>query len=151
MNTRSLTAGRTRYPLDDFLEKLEDELYRGTRHDVPFCLLHARLQTFGKAEANELDHYLQSALRRPDFVGASDAGYLLCLPHTNKAGGATVALRLAQGLSNLQPVVGNASFPEDGATADALLSVAQHARLTPGAPGLGSMPAPAHLPSRGRE
>jgi hypothetical protein len=56
-------------------------------------------------------------------MGTGDYG--ICLPHTPKSGGEVVAMRIRAFMEEYQPLVGVASFGEDGSDFQDLLDAAE--------------------------
>jgi diguanylate cyclase (GGDEF)-like protein len=128
-----------------FAERLEEEVTRTTRHSLPCALVAIGLEGFdaytarhGAARAGELMRMIHEVVRlgsrRYDAVGRDRPDrFLLLLPMANGAGALARAARLREALAKF-PFPGAAevpelafdvhtvAFPEDGATAAALIA-----------------------------
>ena len=110
---------------EDFRVRLEDEIYRSSRYQIPFSIVVASLRFTNRGTQGALDDFVRMRLRRLDVPGAlSDRDFAIALPHTDHAGCEIVADRLRAVLLDFSPLVGTSSFPEDGNTPEALLRAA---------------------------
>ncbi len=108
-----------------FIERVEEEIYRARRYDVPGSLAIVRSATVSRQGARALYLFVESGLRRLDFGGLLGTGdYAICLPHTPKAGAEVFAGRLKEQLAAFSPTVVCVAFPEDGVTFDELIEAA---------------------------
>jgi GGDEF domain-containing protein len=109
----------------DFTARIEDEIYRSSRYQIPFSIVVASLAFTNRGTLEALDDFVRGKLRRLDVPGAlSDRDFAIALPHTDRRGAEIVADRLRAEMLDFSPFVGVGSFPEDGTTSDALLRAA---------------------------
>ena len=95
--------------------KIQDEVYRSLRYEVPLSVVVAQFPVFGRRTARTFHEFVSNQLRRLDFAGAfGDGLYALTLPHTPREGADVVAQRLEEAFPQSKPLVGVASIPEDG-------------------------------------
>lgn len=127
-------------------EKLQDEVYRSTRYNVPMSVVVAQFPAFSRSTARALHDFVGTHLRRLDFAGTfGDSEYALILPHTPRSGAQVVAQRLAETLSTYRPIVGFASTPEDSDNSFGLLDAAREFALQHRTD---EIPSPQHTQSR---
>ena len=124
-------------------DRLEQELERASRYNHPLALLCLRLarQPEGKLRAR-FKAAVTGALRRVDVAGWDDGLELVVLlPETGETANVP-ARRLLKAAARLVsgPRVGVALYPDDGHSADALLTAARSAarRVSPGEVGYAS-------------
>lgn len=144
-----LDAVRWVYDEWRFLEELTQEARRAQRHGRPLSLLQLRLRNlpelherYGRFLAERLLRQLAArlagAMRETDFLGASgDDGFAAILVEADREGARRAEERLLTGLDTLQIpnaelpglqielAYSTATLPEDGATAEELMAVAE--------------------------
>jgi PleD family two-component response regulator len=116
--------------------RLEEELARCTRYDVPLSVLVFVIREPVASEANsrllrELLHdIVERKLRRTDLpaVLASNE-YAVSLPHTPASHGSIVARRLVKAFAPFTVGMGLVSYPEDGKEPERLLDLAEQRAL----------------------
>lgn len=112
-----------------FEERVGEELYRSQRYKVETSILLIRIPAISRRAARCLYTYVSTQLRTIDTAGMLGTGdYVICLPHTPCDGAEVVATRVRAFLEDYAPLVGVASFGEDGTSFEALLATAE-ARL----------------------
>src|SRR5205809_517268 len=86
------------YQPDRFFRKLDDELYRFRRYDIPISLLFLSFPlTSSRRVAREVNEFVTSGVRRLDFAGMLGNGdYAIALPHADREGAQTVVARLRE-------------------------------------------------------
>jgi len=119
-----LTA--TWYPLDEFLYKAEQEIFRALRYQVPFTVISCSLAYVNSTTGRLINDFVTDGLRQIDFAAKLGNGrYAFALPFTSSAGAESVASRLDTHVRSYQPVIGYASAPNDGKTVTILLNSAE--------------------------
>jgi GGDEF domain-containing protein len=117
--------------------RLEEELARSMRYQLPFTVVALRLVTpiSGLSERTGLNKRLaeigETALRQTDIpalLGNNELAVLL--PQTRPLESRIVVERLTRALGPYSPVVGLASYPEDSAESGVLLLTAQQRAVT---------------------
>jgi GGDEF domain-containing protein len=113
--------------------RLEEEVARSTRYDLPLSLLVLRLtEPLTNAQDERLFRHVLSdiverKLRRSDIPGLRGADeFATALPHTNRSQAEFVGKRLAKWFDPYRVDIGIASFPEDGREPEELLRVAKN-------------------------
>ena len=113
------------YQLDYFTARVEEEIYRALRYEIPGSIVVVRLLGISRQSARALHEFGTSRLRRLDFGGLLGTGdYAICLPHTPKSGAAVLAGRLAEHLGEYSSAIVYVAFPEDGRTFGELMNAA---------------------------
>jgi hypothetical protein len=114
------------YQREYFEERVEQELYRSRRYKVETTIIFVRIPSFSRRAARAIYTYVSTQLRTIDTVGMLGTGdYVVCLPHTPKEGGEVVAGRIHAFLDEYSPLIGVASFGEDGRDFGSLLATAE--------------------------
>jgi hypothetical protein len=109
-----------------FEERVEQELYRSRRYEVETTIIFVRIPSVSRRAARAIYTYVSTQLRAIDAVGMLGTGdYMVCLPHTPRDGGEVVAGRLRAFMDEYGPLVGVASFGEDGQDFSGLLATAE--------------------------
>ena len=103
------------YRRDRFARKVEDELYRFRRYEVPVSLLFLSFPlTSSRKVAREINAFVMSGLRRLDFAGILGRGdFAVCLPHTDRKGVESVASRLRELTMSFPGRIGIATAESD--------------------------------------
>ena len=116
--------------------RLEEELARCTRYDIPLSLIVFIIREPATSEANSrllnelLDDIVVEKLRRTDLPGVLASNeYAVSLPHTLPAQANIVARRVAKAFAPFTIGTGLVSYPEDGAEPEQLLSLAEQRAL----------------------
>ena len=121
-------AGSPWYQLAYFEERVGQELYRSRRYKTETTVLLVRIPAVSRRAARALYTFVSTQLRTIDCAGLMGTGdYGICLPHTPKAGGEVVASRIRAFMDEYQPLVGVASYGQDGAEFQALFEAADTA------------------------
>src|SRR5437870_3502106 len=105
-------------PAEQFLARLDDEIYRAERYSIPLCLLVAQLPADAVDVARRIVDFAAS-LRRIDLLMIQPALCRVCLPHTDRSGAEYVRRRLQQALPEAD--VSIVAFPDDGHSSGQLL------------------------------
>jgi GGDEF domain-containing protein len=112
-----------------FEERVEQELYRSRRYKIETSILLIRIPSISRRAARSLYTYVSTQLRTIDTAGMLGTGdYVVCLPHTPSEGAEVVASRVRAFLEDYAPLVGVASYGEDGDDFAGLVTTAE-ARL----------------------
>jgi GGDEF domain-containing protein len=121
------------FSLNYFEGRLDQEVKRCRRHEIPLCVLTLQLEsgTDGWSAATAEFVSIASRLLRTEdsicHIGGS--GYAISLPHTTPAGAAVVISRLAQELRHESPSFGLAYLPPGREVTSQVLI--EHALRTP--------------------
>jgi len=114
------------YQRDYFEERVEQEFYRSRRYKVETTIIFVRIPSFSRRAARAIYTYVSTQLRTIDIGGMLGTGdYVVCLPHTPREGGDIVAGRIHAFLDEYSPLIGVASFGEDGQDFSSLLATAE--------------------------
>ena len=109
-----------------FEERVEQELYRSRRYKIDTTLILVRIPSISRRAARSLYAFVSTQLRTIDTAGLMGTGdYVICLPHTPRDGGEVVAARIRTFLDEYTPMVGVASFGDDGREFVPLLETAE--------------------------
>ena len=106
--------------------RFREEIERSIRYAVPASLVCIQLRASPDGvPVRQILASSRSLLRSTD-IGAQldDDTIVLCLPHTDSEGASMVIERLVRALADRLPMVGRASYPNDGSDAEALLAMA---------------------------
>jgi len=116
--------------------RVVEEISRSTRYQLPLTLVAICLPTpltaaGGRTGFNKrLAELATTSLRRTDIPAVlSDNELAVLLPQTASLDAEVVVDRLTQALALYEPVIGAASYPEDGREAARLLLIAEHRAL----------------------
>jgi hypothetical protein len=108
-------AGLAWYQRAYFEERVGQEIYRSRRYKTETTVLLVRIPAVSRRAARALYTFVSTQLRAIDCAGLMGTGdYGICLPHTPKAGGEVVARRIRAFMDEYQPLVGVASYGQDG-------------------------------------
>ena len=108
-------SGAPWYQRAYFEERVGQELYRSRRYKTQTTVLLVRIPAVSRRAARSLYTFVSSQLRTIDTAGLMGTGdYGICLPHTDKAGGEVVASRIRTFMDEYDPMVGVASYGDDG-------------------------------------
>jgi hypothetical protein len=109
-----------------FEERVGQELYRSRRYKIETTLILVRIPAISRRAARSLYAFVSTQLRTIDTAGLMGTGdYVICLPHTPREGGEVVAARIRTFLDEYTPLVGVASFGDDGREFASLLETAE--------------------------
>jgi GGDEF domain-containing protein len=121
-------AGSPWYQRAYFEDRVSQELYRSRRYDTDTTLVVVHIPAVSRRAARALYTFVATQLRTIDCAGLMGTGdYGICLPHTSKSGGEIVALRIRAFMEEYQPLVGVASYGDDGTEFDSLFEAAEAA------------------------
>jgi hypothetical protein len=113
-----------------FEERVGQELYRSRRYKTETTVILVRIPAVSRRAARALYTFVATQLRTIDCAGLMGTGdYGICLPHTPKSGGEVVARRIRAFMDEYQPLVGVASYGQDGAEFEALFAAADAAAI----------------------
>ena len=117
-----------------FFRKLEDELYRFRRYDVPTSLLFLSFPlTSSRRVAREVNEFVVRGLRHLDFAGMlGDGDYAIALPHTDLEGAQSVVSRLREKLGAFPGRIGLATAADRTSLAELLEAARQDAKASVG-------------------
>jgi hypothetical protein len=108
-------AGSPWYQRAYFEDRVGQELYRSQRYKTDTSIVVVRIPAVSRRAARALYTFVSTQLRTIDLAGLMGNGdYAICLPHTPKSGGEVVARRIRTFMDEYQPMVGVASYGEDG-------------------------------------
>ena len=111
-----------------FEERVGQELYRSQRYKTETTVVLVRIPAVSRRAARALYTFVSTQLRTIDCAGLMGTGdYGICLPHTPKSGGEVVASRIRAFMDEYQPMIGVASYGEDGTEFIELFDVAEAA------------------------
>ena len=109
-----------------FEERVANELYRSRRYKIETSIILVRIPAISRRAARSLYTYVSTQLRNIDTAGMLGTGdYVVCLPHTPFDGAQIVASRLKSFLEEYDPLVGIASFGEDGGDLEGMIAAAE--------------------------
>jgi GGDEF domain-containing protein len=98
-----------------FEERVSQELYRSRRYKTDTTVVLVRIPAVSRRAARSLCTFVSTQLRAIDTAGLMGTGdYGICLPHTDKEGGKVVAHRIRAFMDEYEPLVGVASYGQDG-------------------------------------
>jgi GGDEF domain-containing protein len=121
------------FSLNYFEARLDQEIKRCRRHEIPLCVLTLKLPSGAKGWSSETAHLVSIAsrlLRAEDSIcHMGGSGYAISLPHTTPAGAAVVISRLSQELRDDSPEFGLAYLPPGRLVSSPALI--EHALRTP--------------------
>ena len=119
-------SGAPWYQRAYFEERVAQELYRSRRYKTLTTVLLVRIPAVSRRAARSLYTFVSTQLRAIDTAGLMGTGdYGICLPHTDKAGGEVVASRIRTFMDEYHPMVGVASYGDDGAEFRELFDAAE--------------------------
>jgi hypothetical protein len=121
-------SGSPWYQRAYFEERVGQELYRSQRYKTETTVILVRIPAVSRRAARALYTFVSTQLRTIDCAGLMGTGdYGICLPHTPKSGGEVVASRIRAFMDEYQPMIGVASYGEDGTEFIELFDVAEAA------------------------
>ena len=122
------------YQPAQFTRRLDDELYRLRRYDVPLSLLFLSFPlTSSRRVAREVNEFVTRGLRRLDFAGMlGDGDYAIALSHTDREGAQTVVARLREKLSAFPGRIGSATADDRMSPPELLEAARQDAKASVG-------------------
>ncbi len=119
-------AGSPWYQRAYFEERVGQEIYRSRRYKTQTTVILVRIPAVSRRAARALYTFVATQLRTIDCAGLMGTGdYAICLPHTPKDGGEIVANRIRTFMDEYQPLVGVASYGEDGSAFNDLFDAAE--------------------------
>ena len=109
-------------PADQFIVRLDDEIYRAERYNIALCLIVAEVPDAAADLAKRLVDFAGMP-RRIDLIMSEPGRFRVCLMHTDLVGAERFVRRLRKTLP--EATVSIAAFPEDGQSSEELFNSAQ--------------------------